>query len=132
MTTAWVVLLLHHQLKRNRSREYFSIQRNYLRPELYNRNPAQRRSMITSELPTNRLESFDERRKAGSTNADCSFSGGVLRILQEPGHKRDASGHQRHASDVTEQFPPHQDLLGHHEERNHDDPEQIHDACHEE
>lgn len=86
----------------------------------------------TSGSPTNRLESFDERREAGSTTTDCSLSGGALRILPEPGHERDASGHQRYASDVTEQFPPHQDLLGHYEERNHDDPEQIHDACHEE
>jgi len=59
-------------------------------------------------------------------------SGGALRgVLPDPGHERNASGHQRYASDVTELFPPHQDLLGHYEQRNHDDPEHIHDACHE-
>ena len=62
---------------------------------------------------------FDERRKAGSA-------------LPEPGQERDASGDQRYASDATEQFSPYQDLFGHYEERNHDHPEQIHDACHEE
>ena len=38
-------------------------------------------------LPTDLLESFDERRKARSTTTDCWFSGEVLQVL--PGHQRD-------------------------------------------
>jgi hypothetical protein len=73
----------------------------------------------------------DSKRKA-STTTDYSFSGGALPILPESGHEQDASGHQCHAGDVTEQFPSREDLLSQYEERNYGDPEQIHDARHEE
>jgi hypothetical protein len=48
--------------------------------------------------------------------------------LPKMGHKRRARYHERNACDASDELSLGEDLLGHDEERNCCDPEQIHDA----